>query len=519
MFYADCFAFICSKLYYLRRTKLLLLLILLIPVANIAFGQKKGNKKIRVQIVNSNTFEFDKSRGEKVKRLIGDVQFKQDDILLFCDSAYFYDEENLVEAYSRVRITRSDGFVLSGDFLRYEGDIKRARMIGNVHMTDPSMELTTTEMDFDLDNNIGYYTNGATILNNQNKLTSRFGYFYTKTNQVYFKKDVLLVNPEYTIDCDTLLYNTVSKTAWFLGPTNIKSDDNTIYCENGWYDTQRELSQFSRNAVLTSKENIVMADSLTYNRKTGLGRGFRNLRVIDTAEKLTIRGNYGEINRLKKTTYITQKPVAKKLMGNDSIYLLADTLFYLQGIDSNRILKAFYNSRILKKDLQAVSDSIVYSLRDSVITLFNQPVMWSEEKQITADTIRLFIHKNQLDSMLMQGNAFIATKENDKHFNQIKGRNMKGLFNNQQLQRVIVIGNGESIYYAKDSSGYIGMNRISCSHMLIRLDSNQLQKITFYEKPAGTIFPVNNLPEPETRIKGFKWLWHRRPKQVMKELF
>jgi lipopolysaccharide assembly outer membrane protein LptD (OstA) len=163
MFYADCFAFICSKLYYLRRTKLLLLLILLIPVANIAFGQKKGNKKIRVQIVNSNTFEFDKSRGEKVKRLIGDVQFKQDDILLFCDSAYFYDEENLVEAYSRVRITRSDGFVLSGDFLRYEGDIKRARMIGNVHMTDPSMELNTTEMDFDLDNNIGYYTNGATI--------------------------------------------------------------------------------------------------------------------------------------------------------------------------------------------------------------------------------------------------------------------------------------------------------------------------------------------------------------------
>lgn len=505
---------------YLKHTKLLLLSVLLACTAHIALAQGSRKKKIRVQIVNSNTFEFDKTRGENVKRLIGNVQFKQDDISLFCDSAYFYDdEENLVEAYGNVRITRPDGFVLSGDYLRYIGESRKARMIGNVRMTDPQMELTTTEMDFDMTDNVGYYTQGATLLNNQNKLTSRYGYFYTKTNQVYFKKDVLLINPEYTIDCDTLLYNTVSKTAWFLGPTHIKSDDNTIYCENGWYDTFRELSQFSRHAVLTSKENIVMADSLTYNRKTGLGRGFRNLRVIDTAEKMTIRGGYGEINRIKKVTFITKNPVAKKMMGKDSIYLLADTLYYVQTTDSSRILKAYYHSRILKTDLQAVSDSIVYGMRDSAITLFHQPVMWSEEKQITADTIRLFIHNNQLDSMLMLNNAFIATKENSKHFNQIKGRNMKGLFNNQQLQKVFVIGNGESIYYAKDSSGYIGMNRISCSHMLIRLDSNQLQKITFYDKPSGTIFPVDKLPEPETRIKGFKWLGSLRPRPQKEYLF
>ncbi len=479
----------------------------------------RAQKKSQVHIENANTFEYDESTGSKVKRLIGLVRFRQDNLIMTCDSAYFFDEENRLQAYSRVVIQQGDSFFLYSDFLNYEGNTKKAHVEGNVRMMDPSMDLTTTDMDFDLQNNIGYYTNGATIINKQNKLTSKTGYYYSKTNQVYFKRDVLLVNPEYTIDCDTLSYNSISKTAFFLGPTVIKSQDNTIYCENGWYDTQRELSQFSRNARLFSKENMIYADSLTYNRKTGIGRGFRNIRVIDTAEKLTIRGEFGEVNRLKKITYMTKNPVAKKYTDKDSLYLYADTLFYNQTKDSARILKAYYHASIYRKDMQAVSDSIVYSFRDSTITLFKKPIMWSEEKQLTADTIRLYMHKNKLDSIHLLNNAFIAMMENAKHFNQIKGRNMKGVFKNQQLQQVFVYGNGQSIYYAKDSSGYQGVNKIECSFMQIRLDSNKLQKITFYEKPEGIIYPVDKIPDPELRLKGFAWYGNRRPVMNLKILF
>ncbi len=115
--------------------------------------------------------------------------------------------------------------------------------------------------------------------------------------------------------------------------------------------------------------------------------------------------------------------------------------------------------------------------------------------------------------MDLKQNAFIASQEDSIKYNQIKGRDMRGLFQANKLYRVDVNGNGQSIYYAReDSVSFTGMNLITCSDMVIMLtDSNKVKTITFLTEPDGTFYPPNEFAQAQTRLKGFRWLVKRRP--------
>ena len=42
-------------------------------------------------------------------------------------------------------------------------------------------------------------------------------------------------NSKKYVETDTLNYNSINKTSYFLGPLYFLRE-NTIYCENGWYN-------------------------------------------------------------------------------------------------------------------------------------------------------------------------------------------------------------------------------------------------------------------------------------------
>ena len=63
--------------------------------------------------------------------------------------------------------------------------------------------------------------------------------------------------------------------------------------------------------------------------------------------------------------------------------------------------------------------------------------------------------------MKVRNNAFIVSWVADSAFNQIKGRSLVGFFNNNQLVRIDIDGNGQAIYYPKeeDDNKLIGVNK------------------------------------------------------------
>src|SRR6185295_13153105 len=118
---------------------------------------------------------------------------------------------------------QGDTVTVTGRHLLYTGDSQLAHMTDNVVMTDRKMILNTSRLDYNMKDDIAYYTDSAHIIDEDNVLTSKRGYYYSNSHEMFFKQDVILVNPKFTLNSDTLRYNTTNATSYFLGPTYIRS--------------------------------------------------------------------------------------------------------------------------------------------------------------------------------------------------------------------------------------------------------------------------------------------------------
>ena len=474
----------------------------------------KDEKPTQVELLNSDYLQVDERLGKDVKRLVGNVAFKHDDVLLYCDSAYLYTLTNSLDAFSQVHIIQGDSVNMYGDKLKYDGNKKNAVMTGNVVLIEKNNTVTTDKLIYDVKGGIATYNTGGKIVSRQNNnvLTSKVGYYYSKTKQFYFRNKVELVNPKYTMKSDTLRYNTVNETSYFFGPTTIVSKENFIYCENGWYDTRRDLAQFNRNAYIISGKQRLSGDSLYYNRKAGLGRGFGHVVLADTAQNIVIKGDKGFYEEAREKMIVFGNAEMAQLFDTDTLFLHADTLrSEFDSCHEYRQLFAHYKVKFFKADMQGKCDSLVFSYADSILKMFHKPVIWTDENQLTANYITITTTKGKIKQLDMYDVAFVISEEDTLFYNQIKGKKIVGLFADNKLRKINVFGNGQTIYYPKDDDAYTGVNRADCTDMVIYTKENKVERITFITKPVATLYPMNELPPKELLLKDFNWRIKERP--------
>lgn len=491
----------------------------------------QAQQQAKIEILQSNSLEFDDKISKDAQRLIGNVIFKHKDALMYCDSAYFYSEANNLDAFGNVKITQGDTLTLTGKKLFYKGNDQIATVTQDVMMNDRKMTLNTEQLDYNMKESVAYYTDSAHIRDADNVLTSKTGYYFSKSHDLFFRHDVVLVNPRYTMTCDTLKYNTINKTAFFLGPTFIRSKDNLIYCEDGFYNTEKQTSSFSKNSYLVMKNRYLKGDTTFYNRNKGIGIAKGNVLIKDTAQQVFITGDYGEYHELKDSSFVTGHALMTQIIEGDSLHLHADTLKAVSpeqdsvsvNKTSKQIFYAYHKVKIYKKDLQGLCDSLVYDYRDSTMYMFTQPVLWSGLNQLTSDSMRLQMANQNMDKLLMNGASFIVSQADSNEtaitdtsrFNQVKGKNMTGYFTNNQLYKVLVEGNGQTIYYAKNKNqSNFGVNRADCSDLIIYVEKNTVTGINLINKPDATLYPINELRASELKLKGFKWFKEKRPNSL-----
>lgn len=470
----------------------------------------------QVELTQAGELEGLVINGKEVRRLKYNVIFKQGNTTLNCDSAYMYVAENNIEAFGKILINKGDSVKVTGDRLLYSGATRKATILGDVYLKDnQGMTLKTSYLDYDFSNKSAHYINGGVVKDKENTLTSESGSYNTVTKQISFKKNVVLINPKYQTSSDTLIYNTVNKIAYFKGPTKIKTKDGNLYAEDGEYNTIKGSSIFKGKAKIEQGDYILEGNKLNYNEKAKTGNAEGNVIITSKKDSIVVFGDYGYYDGVKGFTRVHGNALMRMKSGKDTLLLKADTLISINdSIKNKKQLLAYKHVRIFKSDLQGKCDSLVYNMIDSTIYFYQKPVLWSNSSQLSADSIRIKMRKNQVDKMYMRVNAFIISEDSVKNHNQVKGRSMLAHFIQNKIQRVDVNGNGESIYFALEKDSLlIGLNKIVCSNMVIRFKDNTLNTFSFLTKPDANFIPPHEIAEPDKELKGFKWRIKETPKK------
>ena len=470
-------------------------------------------KKTKVYLIHSNTLSFDKAVKPDAQILNGDVCFRHDSSYMYCDSAYFFEQTNSLEAFSNVRMEQGDTLFVYGDYLFYDGNTQVAYLRENVRMENGQVTLFTDSLNYERIPNIGYYFEGGLIVDSLNQLSSFYGQYSPETKLAVFNDSVQVENPDFILYSDTLHYDTESKVATILGPSVIVSDSGTIHTSRGWYDTVNNTSLLLDQSQVESGEKILIGDSIFYNRDTGMGEVYGNMSLIDTAQHVTLQGEYGYYNEQTGYAFATDSARFLEYSQGDTLFLHADTLQMVTVDSVYREIKAYYGVRFYRIDMQGVCDSMQFNTRDSVLYMYTEPVLWNEQYQLYGDTIAIYMNDSTIEYAHVIQFAFAAQHVDSSYYNQLKGNDLKAYFEGQAVHQIDVAGNAESIFYPLEKDGAkVGMNETKSGFLTIWVKDNKLDKLKIWPSPVGSMTPIPDLKPDQKMLKDFYWFDYLRPK-------
>ncbi len=496
-----------NSIFYIFRVKKTGVAVLLLLFSFGSFSQEKK----RIDVLNADYAEA-VQWNSNAQRLVGNVKIQHKDILMWCDTAYTYTGTNKVDALGNVHILQGDTLDLYAQKVLYNGDISFAQASKNVRLINKSTTLYSDTVDYDLAANIGYYDDFGKIIDSTNTLTSIIGKYVIDKDMVYFYKNVEAFNDDYTLRSDTLIYNTETGRMFITGPTIIKDSSNTIYAEDGWYDTKTGEAELLKNPLVYNEKQELKANYIKYNENEGNGKAVGNVKMHDYENNTIVTGNNAVYNDVNEIATVTDSAIFMMYSEEDTLFLHADTLRTIPDtVDHEKLILAYYGVRFYRSDLQGVCDSLVYFTKDSVVQFYYNPVIWSENHQLSADKIEMKQNTDAPDEMQLTNNSFIISKQDSGRFDQIKGKEMIGYIVNNQLNKINVDGNGQTLYYARENENIIGLNRAESSKIGIQFKDGEIFKISFFKAPEGVLKPLFELTEEEKKLSGFDWKANLRP--------
>ena len=477
----------------------------------------KTTTPTKVFLEAADSIAFDTLISKEAQIVYGNVIFRHEGTYMYCDSAYLYRDKNILEAFSNVRMEQGDTLFVYGDYLIYEGNLALARLRNNARMENDSVTLFTDSLNYDRLRNIGYYFDGGMIIDPTNKLTSIYGQYLPGTKEAFFRKNVTLTNESMVLTSDTLRYQTDTKIAVILGPSVIKSDSGMIYSTRGWYNTVTEESKFYDRSQVWSNDyrQMLTGDVIHYNQITGFGEAFGDVMLNDITKKVILTGNYGYFLNLEENAMVTDSAQMIEYSQGDSLFLHADTLRMITvGADTakNRTITAYYGVRFFRSDIQGVCDSMQYNTADSILRMYQEPVLWNENYQIKGDTILLFFNDSTISKARVYPYAFATEQIHADYFNQMKGKELWAYFLDGELHEVYMNGNAQSIFYPLEEDGaFIGLNQTESSYFRIWVKDRKPGRMLFWPSPKGYMLPIPDLT-PETKfLQGFADMNYLRP--------
>lgn len=495
-------------------TFILSLNILAAPPARRAKGARRQSDK-RIHLLHSDELFYDQRRNPDAQILRGHVRFSHDGVILTCDSAYYYEQDNSFDAFGHVKMNQHDTLTLASRTLFYDGNDQMAQARHDVVLTHYKSKLFTDSLDYDRLYELGYFFQGGKLVDKDNVLTSEWGQYSPATREAIFNYNVDLKNPKFTLLSDTLHYNTGSGFARIVGPSNIDNGDNHIYSERGTYDTRADRAYLLDRSIVSNKGITITGDSLDYTGAGAISKAFGNVVYVDKDSRNMFTGNY--VLYADSTGYAeaADSAVAIDYSQRDTLYVHADT-FKLYTYDINtdtvwRELRAYNHVRAFRIDMQAVCDSMVFITRDSCLTLYRDPILWQQGQQLLGEEIKAWVNDSTIDSTYVIRQALSVERIDTMCYNQVTGNIMRSYFNKGQMKMTWAEGNVVVRYYPLDSDSLmIGLLESESAELKLFMGEKQLDKI-WMPQAEGKLHPLALATKKERFLDNFGWFDYVRP--------
>lgn len=494
---------------------------LLILVQAYAFSQTdrpRTPSKDIVELIHSDNLRHNQFLNPDARILTGNVHLFHNGIQMYCDSAYQYETTNSVEAFGHVKIIQGDTLSLTGDYLFYDGNTQLAQVRHNVVMKHRESTLYTDSLNYDRLYNIGYFFEGGRLVDGDNILTSDWGEYFLNTKEALFNYNVHLTSPKFDLTSDTLHYNTQTKWAEVMGPSNIKDKENNIYTEHAYYNTTTENVRLMDRSVVANKNGRQMiGDSISYDKQSGMMRAFGNVIYDDKSNKNMLTGEYCQYNELTGQAYATDKALLKDYSNTtDTLFVHADTLrLYTYNMDTDsvyRVLHGYFHVRAYRSDVQAVCDSLVYNTGIRRMAMFRDPIVWNNKQQLLGEEIYTFLNDSTIDSVRVENQALLVEQFDSIHYNQVTSQIMKSYFEKGEIRENQAEGNVYVIYYPLDEDSVIvGLNYTETSQLRMFMENRKLKRI-WTPEATGTFYDVSIIPNDKLRLENFAWFDYIRPR-------
>ena len=459
---------------------------------------------------------IDKNQNEIPGAIIftGNVQVQHNGVLINCNKAYHYTDEDYVKAFGNVSLNQGDTIVMNSRYAEYNGKTQFAFATGNVNLRSPDSNLSTDTIYFDRSIQQAYYKSGGTITNKENTLRSKSGRYFLNSKKYVFKTAVTVVNPQVTIKTNNLDFYDNSGHAYVYGPSTITSKENVINTTKGFYDTKNDVGRLLDKSNIVYNNRKVEGDIINYDRKKNFAKATNNVRITDTINNMIATGHYAEVYRnisgtKKDSMFITKKALVKTLVEKDTMYLHGKKIL-ITGPQEDRTIRAFNNVRFFKTDMSGKCDSIHSNKKTQLTKLIGKPVIWNSDNQMTGDEIHLVGNNKteKLDSLKILNNAFLIQKDTigEDNYNQVKGQVLYGKFRENKLYEVDLIKNTEKIYFMyNDANEMVGIDKGVSSSINMQLDDNKITELTAFKQILSDTYPDKDFPKNARRLRGFVW--------------
>jgi len=411
-------------------------------------------------------------------------------------------------------------FKLYSDSLLYNTNLDKAIFVSPTRIEQKTRNIYCERGFYDIKNGRSEFSQNAYYLEGKKSAKANTIRYDETTKIINLIGDANYQDEEKFAEADEMIYNEVTKEITLLGNAMFNDGETVAKGEKIVYNENTEEISIEGNTNLDSEESMISSKNLSYDDSLGVAIFTDDVEFFNKEDSVYVFSDRIEVDD-KNSSFIANgetRPYMLQFIDSDSMLLSAEQLHISERVDSLdtiNMFKAYHDVRIWGEDFQARSDSLYYDSSDSIFVLFDQPIMWSDSMQFTADTIRLKLGKSGIDKIYLNGNGMINEWLEDKYYNQLKAKYIEAQIDSSKIKNLLMRQNAEANYYIlDDEKAFVGLNFTLCNRMKFFFAGGELSDIKFYEQPTSKLTPFQKLTQEQIYLKNFKWDIDNKPNSL-----